>query len=795
MHSKPQNALFAPFKFIDKHAHVSKMGEVTIYARIDGIDFECSTEETLETQHGRLLTAFQSLPEQIRPMFYCVKMDGAEIEQVTHPNEIVERTIAARHRFIQGSSGSASTISLYLALTYEPKRMFAFSQAGVLKISRKKLNLASSAVHNAMRTLSQTVGDLLGITVMHKQEVFTFLRFLKTLDPDLAASETLQYDDNIDHWTGANMITIHPAGIRNHRARPEVLTMRKLPKTSFPNMLREMLSIPGNFILCSQWKTEPQEKSLSAVRAAESHWNWMRYIKSPQAVIQLIWNQGETTDVTPDAAAQEKVDRLNDVVKDLSRGESHAWFSFTAVVFHPSQDRIENTSRQLVKIIGNTQGSLVRETYYAAGPYASLIPGTTPKFGQTLRKRQRKLPLAQCLDLALVYNHSRGQALNPLTGRPALLQLATSDKTVFDFNLVPPEETRKTVFVGGCQGSGKSTFMQACIDHGQKDNPHTLILDGLGGSYRTLTRKHNGVYYELNPEAKTWQFSINPFQLEDSRANRQYLSMFIRVCMSTGGHRDTAEKNQLIYRDVTRILTTIPLEKRRLSCLELPHKMMVYLDPWIGDGQYAHVFDNETDTLSMGRFQCIDFSGLMDFKEIVQPLLFHIFKCWNNVIYNEDYATQEKDMWVDEGWDLLTHKIARRYLMAALRTWRKKLGGVILGTQSIDELRQSGLLDLVNELCALKILLPNPGADFAEYARVFKFNDEVKRRYSQLSQPGSAVAVSRKLVKEIYTPLDDMALWTYRNDPFGNKKRNDAIREHQGDIMKALVSLAGEKAS
>jgi hypothetical protein len=40
-----------------------------------------------------------------------------------------------------------------------------------------------------------------------------------------------------------------------------------------------------------------------------------------------------------------------------------------------------------------------------------------------------------------------------------------------------------------------------------------------------------------------------------------------------------------------------------------------------------------------------------------------------------------------------------------------------------------------------------------------------------------------------------MALWTYRNDPFGNKKRNDAIREHQGDIMKALVSLAGEKAS
>src|SRR3982750_2403559 len=318
MPSKPQNALFAPFKFLDEHTHVSKMGEVTICAKLDGIDFECATEGTLETQHSRLLTAFQSLPEQIRPIFYAVKMDGAEIEEVNHPNAIVDRTVAARHRFLQQSSSSVSTISLYLALTYEPKRLFAFSQAGVLKISRKKLNVAASAVHAAMRMLSQTVGDLLGITVMHKLEVFTYLRFLKTLDPDLAASETLQYDDNIDHWTGGNMITIHPTGIRNHRARPEVLTMRKLPKTSFPNMLREMLSVPGNFILCSQWKPEPQEKSLNAVRAAESHWNWMRYIKSPQAVLQLIWNQGETTEVIPDAAAQEKVDRLNDVVRDLS---------------------------------------------------------------------------------------------------------------------------------------------------------------------------------------------------------------------------------------------------------------------------------------------------------------------------------------------------------------------------------------------------------------------------------------------------------------------------------------------
>jgi hypothetical protein len=34
MAGKPQNALFGPFKFLDEHVHVSKMGEVTIFAKL-----------------------------------------------------------------------------------------------------------------------------------------------------------------------------------------------------------------------------------------------------------------------------------------------------------------------------------------------------------------------------------------------------------------------------------------------------------------------------------------------------------------------------------------------------------------------------------------------------------------------------------------------------------------------------------------------------------------------------------------------------------------------------------------
>jgi type IV secretory pathway VirB4 component len=797
MAGKPQNALFGPFKFLDEHVHVSKMGEVTICAKLDGIDFECATDTALETQHSRMLTAFQSLPEQIRPMFYAVKMDGAEIEAVSHPNAIVDRTVAARHRFLQQSSSSVSTISLYLALTYEPKRLLSFSQAGVLKVSRKKLNVATNAVHAAMRMLSQTVGDLLGITVMHKQEVFTFLRFLKTLDPELAAAEPLEYDDNVDHWTGANMITIHPTGIRNHRARPEVLTMRKLPKTSFPNMLREMLSVPGNFILCSQWKPEPNEKSLSAVRAAESHWNFMRYIKSPQAVVQLIWNQGETNEITPDAAAQEKVDRLNAVVKDLSRGESYAWFMFTAVCFHKSQERIESASRQLIKIIGNQQGSLVRETYYAAGPYASLVPGTTPKFRQTFRQRQRKLPLAQCLDLALVYNHSRGEAKNPLTKQPCLLKLATSDNTIFDFNLVPPGGDRTGVLLIGESGSGKSTFEQLCVDHAQKYNPRTLILDGMGGSFKFLSEKHSGTYYHLDPDGADWKFTLAPFQLDDAKnkkTNRQYLTTLVKICMSTGGYRGNAESNQKVYDEVCRVLD-LPFAERRFSSLQFEGDMEIYLRPWVQGGQYDFVFDNKEDSFQLSQMQTVDFSRLSNFPEICQPLLFHFFKCWNDVVYDDALLKDEKWLVIDELAHLIKYKSARRYIAAAGVGWRKRMGGIFLAVHSLGQLEKAGMMETVNEFCPLKLLLRNPWADTEKYKRALKMNDKTAEIYSKLHQPGSGVMLSANLAKPFFTPLDPLALATYANDAFSNTKRNAAIEAHQGDIMKALESLAAEKAS
>lgn len=45
-----------------------------------------------------------------------------------------------------------------------------------------------------------------------------------------------------------------------------------------------------------------------------------------------------------------------------------------------------------------------------------------------------------------------------------------------------------------------------------------------------------------------------------------------------------------------------------------------------------------------------------------------------------------------------------------LKTLRKKNCAVILATQSLNDLKQSGISDVINESCPTKVFLPNPTA-------------------------------------------------------------------------------------
>ena len=54
---------------------------------------------------------------------------------------------------------------------------------------------------------------------------------------------------------------------------------------------------------------------------------------------------------------------------------------------------------------------------------------------------------------------------------------------------------------------------------------------------------------------------------------------------------------------------------------------------------------------------------------------------------------------MDEAWRFLRHPTIQRYILEALKTWRKKNAAMILATQSSADLVRSEMLNVVVESC------------------------------------------------------------------------------------------------
>ena len=82
-----------------------------------------------------------------------------------------------------------------------------------------------------------------------------------------------------------------------------------------------------------------------------------------------------------------------------------------------------------------------------------------------------------------------------------------------------------------------------------------------------------------------------------------------------------------------------------------------------------------------------------------------------------------KAFFIDEAWVFLKNPSIQRYVVEALKTWRKHNAAMVLSTQSLDELRRSDILDVIIESCATKIFLANPDMDRDLYRRQFHLNE------------------------------------------------------------------------
>ena len=440
-------------------------------------------------------------------------------------------------------------------------------------------------------------------------------------------------------------------------------------------------------------------------------------------------------------------------------------FSLTIVLYAPARGDLDQLVGEFSGVFSNADGNLYVETYNQLNAYFATVPGN---YARNLRKMY--LLSTNYADLSFFFTILAGEKHNAHLEAEYLAVLETDNATPYFLNLHNGEVPHTLIL--GMTGSGKSYFCNFILQNAQKYKPLTFIFD-IGGSFESLTTIFGGSYLNVGQESR--DFAINPFSLDHTKDNLQFLFSFFRVLIEGNDKRyrmDFKEERKL-WHAIERMYV-LEAEQRTVSNFgSIVGEMKDRLHRWSRGGQWGFLFDNVEDTLSFSNFQTFNFHGWDDAPEVLEAMLFYVLHRATAEITDPNKLSTFKVFLLDEAWLFVKNETIRNYVVQAQKTWRKHNGAMILATQSIKEFEDSGLLPIVSESCPTKIFLANPDMDRDVYREAFHLNDTELDLIAGLVPPGQMLIRKAQTSKKVQLNVDSISHWMATNSPRDNLRKRD----------------------
>jgi type IV secretion system protein VirB4 len=773
------------YGFWNETAFLTKSGDLGMVLQVQGVDYESLDTAGQEYAVKRLESALKAFGQGFHVYQYLFKANRPEIPFANYDDPIVEAAVEQRRRFFESKRDNLYQIEIFYVVLLEGARskrgigtalarLFSdpsgaigelqaqFSNNSVKKLLRLQIEADLARLDQRVQAFTRQLSDFVKITLLDQQGQFTFLRRLLNFDSRRIAGKP-QSTQFLDYQVVNSNIEAERDHLRVGDHQVRVLTMKESITETRPLVLDSLLKIPANFIVCTEWTPLPASKARKEVNKRRRHFNM-----SKTAFVSQMGNDATKTnprDVLVDESKQADIENLGDCLRALGDGQSLGDFSLSIVLYGDSKARIDELVGEFVSVFTNADGNLFTESYNQLNAYFATVPGN-----YALNLRKLYLLNSNYADLSFLFTILPGETRNLHLGAEYLAVLETDNSTPYFLNLHNGEVAHTLIL--GMTGSGKSYFCNFLLQNAQKYAPQTYIFD-IGGSFQSLTTIFGGSYSNVGQDAR--DFTINPFSLAPTKENTQFLFSFFRVLIEGNGQRyrmDFKEERRL-WDAIERIYVLEP-EQRTVSSLgNIIGELKERLHRWTKAGQYGFLFDNPEDTLSFSQFQTFNFAGWGDAPEVLEPLLFYVLHRASNEIADPKKLATFKMFLLDEAWLFIKNETIRNYIVSAQKTWRKHNAAMILATQSIKELEESGMLQIVSESCPTKIFLSNPEMDRSLYREAFHLNDTELDLIAGLVPPGQMLIRKAQTSKKVQLNVDSVSHWTATNNARDNVKKRD----------------------
>ena len=790
------------YGFIDSNVFLTKSGELGVILEVRGVDYECLDGASIDGLTKRLESALKLFDENYRIYQYLFKRNNETIPYKLYGNPVVDTAIKNRIAYLAAKADTLFSLSVYYVIFFEgsrPKRKIgsalakfpeqpvqALGEIWAYFSTRKQVVFLDREITKAQATLLQKaqsfilqVSDFLTVRLLDKQEAFRILKKTLNFAPDKLELAKLKYDTFLDYYLCESHLECHRGHLRLDDYYVRVLTLKEPSAQSFPLIFKRLLEVQANYYVVTEWKKEDAGKTRRIIQAKRRHFHNTKR----SFISQVNLNDAAPQDVLLDDSKESQVRELGEGIKEIElHGNYFGQFSLTVVIYDLDIAKVDRACAEFYKVFSVHDAQLYEEKYNLLNAFLAAVPGN-----HVFNLRYLYLLNTNYADFSFLFTLHCGEPRNRHLRQEYLAVLETNHHTPYFLNLHYRDVAHTMIL--GRTGAGKSFLLNFLITNLQKYAPHTFIFD-LGGSFESLTHLFGGSYVRVGLESE--DFKINPFSLPPTKENLDFLALFLKVLLQGSGttELDPATERDL-YHQIENLYSVAPA-LRTLGVLAntLGHEMSDRLARWTRGGQFGFLFDNSEDTISFSQFQCFDFQGMSQYPEILEPLLFYILHRANAVIADRQITQVFKAFFIDEAWVFLKNPSIQRYVVEALKTWRKHNAAMVLSTQSLDELRRSDILDVIIESCATKIFLANPDMDRELYRRQFHLNENEVELISNLIPKQQFLIKTPELAKVANLTVDRKSYWLYTNDPYDNRKRREAFENY--GFERGLEVLAGE---
>ena len=794
------NAMVNLFGFLGPEVFLTKSGEVGIVLEVQGVDYECLDAPTVDGLTKRLESALRLFDENYRVYQLLFKRNRQAIPHGFCGKPVVDAAIRERIAYFAEKADALFSLSIYFVVlcpALSARRSLAatvlefpehprktiddlqalLSSTASVRLGGQEITRAEAALCQKAENFRMHVSDFVNVRILGKQEAFAVLKRTMNFDPLKLELAKLKHDTFLDYYLAESPLECHRSHLRVGDHYVKVLTLKEPSAHTFPLLLKGLLDVRANYHVVTEWKKEEPGKTRREIQAKRRHFhNTKRSFFS-----QVNLNDAPPQDALLDDAKESQVRELGRGIEEIElHGNYFGMFSLTVVIYDRDLAVVERAAAEFYKVFSVHDAELYDERYNLLNAFLAAVPGN-----YAFNLRYLYLLNTNYADLSFLFTLHSGDTRNHQLRKEYLAVLETNHGTPYFLNL-HYRDTAHTLILGRT-GSGKSFLLNFLITNLQKYDPLTFIFD-LGGSFESLTHLFGGSYLRVGMESTG--FTINPFSIPPTKANLDFLALFVKVLLGSKVDLLDPATDRTLYEQIEN-LYSLDASLRTLDVLAntLPRRLSDALAKWLHGGQFGFLFDNPEDTISFSRFQCFDFQQMSRYPELVEPLLFYLLHRANEVITNRESTATFKAFFIDEAWVFLQNPSIRQYVTEALKTWRKHNAAMVLSTQSLDELKRSELLDVIVESCATKIFLANPDMDRDLYQRQFHLNDTEVEWISTLIPKRQFLIKTPELAKVANLNVDRRSYWLYTNDPYDNQRRKEAFAAH--GFEKGLDVLAG----